>query len=80
MTTATKTNRLAEETLESVNIRIFGKVALVRATGIWNRKDGSVGIIRYTDFYVQENEEWKAVSAQVTRFRGALEDTTSDRK
>jgi hypothetical protein len=54
---------VADYNLESVNI----KVALVRATGIWNRKDGSVSISRFTDFYVQENEEWKAVSAQVTR-------------
>ena len=53
--------------LESVEVRVFGEVGLVRATGIWSRKDGSMGISRYTDVYVKRDAEWKTVSAQVTR-------------
>ncbi len=53
--------------LESVDVRIYGATALVRATGFWSRKDGAMGISRYTDVYVKHDAEWKTVSAQVTR-------------
>jgi len=53
--------------LHEVEIRIYGETALVRATGIWTREDGSMGMSRYTDVYVKTQAEWKTVSAQITR-------------
>jgi ketosteroid isomerase-like protein len=53
--------------LDQVNVRIYGAVALVQATGLFTRRDGSRGKSRYTDVYVQKADEWKVVSAQVTR-------------
>jgi uncharacterized protein DUF4440 len=50
-----------------VHVRIYGRVALVHGTGKFTRKDQSSGVSRYTDVYVQDVEEWKAVSAQITR-------------
>lgn len=43
---------LAEYRLDYVDVRLFGDVALVRASGSWARKDGVRGISRYTDVYV----------------------------
>jgi len=54
-------------TLQEVDVRIYGNVALVRATGRWTGKDDSKGVSRYTDVYVKTGAEWKAVSAQITR-------------
>jgi ketosteroid isomerase-like protein len=53
--------------LENVKVRIYGETALVQATGLFARKDGSPGISRYTDVYVRTGDDWKAVSAQITR-------------
>jgi ketosteroid isomerase-like protein len=53
--------------LEKVNVRLYGNVALVQATGRFTRKNGTVGHSHYTDIYVREKEDWKVVSAQVTR-------------
>lgn len=53
--------------LEKVNVRIYGTTALVQATGLFTRKDGSRGMSRYTDVYVQTERGWKVVSAQITR-------------
>ena len=58
---------VAEYKLHEVNIRIYGSAALVRATGVWTREDGSMGMSRYTDVYVRQNGDWKTVSAQITR-------------
>jgi ketosteroid isomerase-like protein len=58
---------LAEYRLEDVAIRIYGDVALVRATGSWTAKDGTPGMSRYVDIYVRANGDWRAVSAQITR-------------
>jgi len=41
--------------------------ALVQATGLWTRRDGSKGMSRYIDVYVRHDSEWKTVSAQITR-------------
>ena len=54
-------------TLNKVNVRIYGDAALVQATGLFTRKDGSAGLSRYTDVYVRSEGEWKVVSAQITR-------------
>ncbi len=58
---------VADYKLEKVNVRIYGGAALVQATGLFTRRDGSRGISRYTDVYVQTEQGWKAVSAQITR-------------
>ncbi len=58
---------VADYRLQDVNVRIYGNVALVQATGLWTGKDGSKGMSRYTDAYLKTGEEWKAVSAQITR-------------
>ena len=58
---------LAEYRLEEVDVRFYGDVALVRATGRWKGKDGAPGLSRYVDIYARSAGEWKAVSAQITR-------------
>ncbi len=60
-------SELAEYRLEEVDIRFYGDVALVRATGSWTAKNGTLGMSRYVDVYVQSGDDWKAVSAQITR-------------
>ena len=58
---------LSEYKLDTVDVRFYGGVALVRATGLWTTKSGKNGMSRYVDVYAKMGEEWKAVSAQVTR-------------
>jgi ketosteroid isomerase-like protein len=53
--------------LEQVDVRIYGDAALVLATGRWTGKNGSKGMSRYIDVYVKQRDEWKTVSAQITR-------------
>lgn len=53
--------------LDKVNVRFYGDVALVQATGIFTRKDGATGTSRYTDIYVRDGKDWRVVSAQITR-------------
>lgn len=53
--------------LDQVQVRIYEGVALVQATGLFTRKDGSAGKSRYTDIYARTNSEWRVVSAQITR-------------
>jgi ketosteroid isomerase-like protein len=60
---------VADYKLEQVNVRIYGDVALIQATGLFTRRDGGSGISRYTDIYVRGGSGWKAVSAQITRAR-----------
>jgi len=58
---------LAEYRLDEVDVRFYGDVAMVRATGSWKTKDGIPGLSRYIDVYVRAGDHWKAVSAQITR-------------
>ena len=58
---------VADYNLQEVNVRTYGDVGLVQATGIFTREDGSVGTSRYTDVYVRTEQGWKTVSAQITR-------------
>src|SRR5437773_7594444 len=37
--------------LNKVNVRIYRDAALVQATGLFTRKDGSAGLSRYTELY-----------------------------
>jgi len=53
--------------LVKVTVRIYGLAALVHGTGKFTRKDQTSGVSRYTDLYIKSAEEWKAVSAQITR-------------
>jgi ketosteroid isomerase-like protein len=58
---------VADYKLEHVDVRIYGDVGLVRATGLWTSKGGSKGLSRYLDVYLKQQGEWKTVSAQITR-------------
>jgi ketosteroid isomerase-like protein len=58
---------VADYKLEQVDVRVYGDAALVQATGLWTRRDGSKGMSRYIDVYVRHDCEWKTVSAQITR-------------
>jgi ketosteroid isomerase-like protein len=58
---------LAKYRLEVVDIRIYGNVGLVRATGSWTARDGTPGLSRYVDVYLRTGEAWQVVSAQITR-------------
>jgi len=60
-------SQLAEYNLEQVDVRQYGDVTLVRATGQWLTKDGTPGVSRYTDVYMRMNDDWRVVSAQITR-------------
>jgi ketosteroid isomerase-like protein len=56
-----------EYRLQDVKVRIYGDVALVRASGLWTGRNGFQGLSRYTDVYLKTGSGWKAVSAQITR-------------
>lgn len=58
---------LVEYHLDQVDVRLYDGVALVRCTGSWVAKNGTPGYSRYVDIYVRSGDEWKAVSAQITR-------------
>jgi ketosteroid isomerase-like protein len=60
-------SNIAEYRLEGVDVRQYGDVALVRAMGVWRAKDGTPGVSRYTDVYVRTRNDWRVVSAQITR-------------
>lgn len=65
--TAQGCSDLDEYKLVDVDVKFYGDVALVRALGSWTKKTGARGISRYTDVYVRNDDEWKVVSAQITR-------------
>ena len=58
---------LREYTLDYVDVRFYGDVALVRASGSWIDVKGMRGVSRYIDVYVYAARAWKVVSAQITR-------------
>ena len=58
---------LAEYRLDEVEVRFYGDLAWVRATGLWTSKAGVPGISRYIDIYLLQGGEWKVISAQITR-------------
>jgi hypothetical protein len=66
---------VADYKLDRVNVRIYGGVGLVQATGLFLRKDGTSGVSQYTDVYVHTGDGWKTVSAQITRQIPALNAT-----
>ena len=47
---------VADYKLDHVDVRIYGNTALVQATGLWTREDGSMGMSRYIDVYVKQRE------------------------
>ncbi len=53
-------------TLQDVNVRIYGNVALFGRPA-YGRESGSKGMSRYFDVYVKAGGKWKTVSAQITR-------------
>jgi len=78
LTNTAKGPDVVDYKLQKVDVRIYGSVALVQATGLWTGKDESKGISRYTDVYVKVKDDWKTVSAQITR--SSQPDTQNDRK
>ncbi|HJU25367.1 MAG TPA: nuclear transport factor 2 family protein, partial [Rhodanobacteraceae bacterium] len=64
---AARVSDLRDYRLDYVDVRFYGDVALVRASGSWTKKDGVRGLSRYTDVYVYTDGAWKVVSAQITR-------------
>jgi ketosteroid isomerase-like protein len=64
---AAKAPEVISYELEKVDVRFYGDVALVQATGKFTRRDGTLGYSHYTDIYVHKGEDWKVVSAQITR-------------
>jgi ketosteroid isomerase-like protein len=67
LTNTAKGPDVADYRLQSVDVRIYGSAALVQATGLWIGKNGTKGMSRYIDVYAKSGEEWKTVSAQITR-------------
>lgn len=67
LTNTVKGPDVADYKLEQVDVRIYGDAALVLATGRWTGKNGSKGMSRYIDVYVKQRDEWKTISAQITR-------------
>ena len=67
---------VANYKLEDVMVRIYGETALVQATGLFTRKDGAPGTCRYIDVYVRSGDDWKVVSAQITRAQVRTQATT----
>lgn len=68
---------VADYRLAEVRVRVFGDAALVHATGLFTRRDGTTGTSRYTDVYVRFAGEWKAVAAQITRTSVAKAESAS---
>lgn len=64
--TAQRTD-LAHYHLDEVDVRFYGEVALVRCTGSWQTKQAVAGISRYVDVWSRLDEQWRCVSAQITR-------------
>ena len=60
-------SELAEYRLDEVDIRFYGEVELVRGNVSWTAKNGTPGVSRYIDVYVRSGDDWKTVSAQITR-------------
>jgi ketosteroid isomerase-like protein len=58
---------VANYRLEDVGVRIYGETALVQATGLFTRNGGQAGMCRYIDVYVRAGDDWKVISAQITR-------------
>ena len=48
-----KGSDLADYRLDEVDVRFYGDVALVRATGSWTTKSGTPGLSRYVDVYAK---------------------------
>lgn len=54
--------------IEDVRIRLFGATAIIHARTLYTKPDGSRGMGRYTDIWVQQADgRWLCVAAHVTR-------------
>jgi len=67
LTNTAKGPDVTEYKLQTVHVRVFGEVALIRATGRWTGRNGFQGLSRYTDVYLKTADGWKAICAQITR-------------
>lgn len=67
--TAYKHNGYTSFSIKDENVRIFGDMALVRATTVYSKiVDGETiqGSSIYTDTYIKENGRWWCVEAHIT--------------
>jgi ketosteroid isomerase-like protein len=58
---------IANLAAHDVEIRLFGDTAIIHARTSYTLPNGRAGAGRYTDVWVRENGQWRAVSAHVTR-------------
>jgi ketosteroid isomerase-like protein len=59
--------RISNLEAHDVEVRILGDVAIVHARTKYTLPDGRAGGGRYTDVWIRRGDEWRAVSAHVTR-------------
>jgi ketosteroid isomerase-like protein len=52
--------------VEDLRIRVYGDCAIVNATTVFTREDGTAGETRYTDVYARVDGRWRAVAAHLT--------------
>jgi ketosteroid isomerase-like protein len=52
---------------DDVKIRVFGDVAIIHGRTNYTTADGRAAKGRYTDVWVRRGDDWKCVSAHVTR-------------
>jgi ketosteroid isomerase-like protein len=50
-----------------VNIRLFGRVAVIHAQTVYTKPDGQAGAGRYTDIWAKRDGRWVCIAAHVTR-------------
>jgi len=63
---ATGPGAVVDYRLVEFRVRIIGDTAFIHAQGKATRKDGTIGLSRYTDVYIRVHGEWKTASAQIT--------------
>ena len=52
---------------QDVEVRVLGDVAIIHGRTTYTLPDGRVGGGRYTDVWIRHGDDWRAVSAHVTR-------------
>ena len=52
--------------VEDLRIRLYGDCAIVNATTVFTRVDGTAGETRYTDVYARVDGRWRVVTAHLT--------------
>ena len=50
--------------LTDIDVRSYGTIAIVRATGSWTARHGARGTSRYTNVYVRIGDHWRVTAAR----------------